>query len=473
MLTAELGTAFPAEGGIYSWVRIAYGKLPGEITAIFYWFSNAIWIGGTLAASTIKGIDIFITPNKPLGLWPSVLIGLAFVWFNIWLSVIAFKHGKWAGNIGAWVKALAVVLFFIMVVAFLIKNGVPHGVASGSTYKPSLTGFLAVAPLVVFLYVGFELQSSASEEMTNPQRDVPVGILRSGIATSILYGIVVIGMLLALPVKQLTGVGGFLGASAAANTGLLGTGGGAKAMGYIIAIVWILALVGSGSVWTLGSCRVQALAALDGSAPRWLGKISKQGTPTAMALITGVVGSTFVAIVLGYYKGSVSSFFEVMLSLTTLDHPDLLPVDVAGGHHAAAQVPQRQASLQGHRRQGRPLGLRGPLRVLHHPHCHHLAVARPYQQHLRAQLLDGGQLGRRARLLRGDHLRLRRRHRPDLRRSVGLGPRRDEGCRGDCRRAVGGRRGDGVDVPLGSRRRPAQLRAPGVAGSQWRAVPVA
>ena len=123
LLTAELGTAFPAEGGIYAWVRIAYGKLPGEITAIFYWFSTAIWIGGTLAAATIKAIDVFITPNKPLGLWPSVIIGLAFVWVNVWLSVIAFKHGKWAGNIGAWVKALAVVLFVITVARLPHQEG--------------------------------------------------------------------------------------------------------------------------------------------------------------------------------------------------------------------------------------------------------------------------------------------------------------------------------------------------------------
>ena len=280
--------------------------------------------------------------------------------------------------------------------------------------------------------MGFELQSSASEEMPNPQRDVPVGILRSGIMSSILYGLVVIGMLLALPVKQLTGVGSYLGASSAANTALFGTGGGAKAMGYIIAIVWILALIGSGSVWTLGVCRVQALAALDGSAPRWLGKFSKQGTPTVMALITGVVGSIFVIIVLGYYKGSVSAFFEVMLSLalsTTL-------ICFLFVWPAVITLRRKYPNVKRpYRVTGGKVGLWvscGPLRVLHGPHRHHRAVARPYQQHLRAQLLDSGRLGRRARLLRGDHVRLRRRHDPDLRRSLALGPRRDEGRRGDC-----------------------------------------
>ncbi len=78
----------------------------------------------------------------------------------------------------------------------------------------------------------------------------------------------------------------------------------------------ILILVATGTVWVLGSCRVEAMAALDGAAPRWMGKFSRQGTPISMAIITGIVGSVFVIIVLGIYKGSVSSFFSVMLSLT-------------------------------------------------------------------------------------------------------------------------------------------------------------
>ena len=318
LLTAELGTTFPAEGGVYSWARMAYGKLAGGITAIFYWFSNAIWIGGTLAAVTIFAINSLIV-SKPLSLWPSVIIGLVFVWVNILLSVIALKHGKWAGNIGAGVKALTVVLFVILFASYLGKHGVPKGVADAHSFVPSATGFLAVAGTVIFLYVGFELQSSASEEMTNAQRDVPLSILRSGIMSAVLYGAVVVGMLLVLPVQQLQGLSGtasFTNAFAVINKELFGSGGAGKAMAYFCAIVIILTLVGSGSVWTLGSCRVQALAALDGAAPRWLGKFGKRGTPVVMAIITGIVGSIFVIIVLGIYKGSVSAFFSVMLSLT-------------------------------------------------------------------------------------------------------------------------------------------------------------
>jgi amino acid transporter len=106
LVTAELGAAFPAEGGIYTWARMAYGKLPGELTAILYWISNAVWIGGSLAGVSIASINsFFLEPNKhaDIGWVGSIVIGLIFVWVCIAIAVMSLKHGKWAANIGAWV----------------------------------------------------------------------------------------------------------------------------------------------------------------------------------------------------------------------------------------------------------------------------------------------------------------------------------------------------------------------------------
>jgi len=318
LISAELASTFPAEGGIYTWVRMAYGKLPAGITAILYWFSNAIWIGGTLAGVTIAAINSFyLEPNghADMGWMPSMIIGLIFVWVNIAIAIISLKHGKWAGNIGAYVKALAVIIFGVLVIAFLIKKGLPAGHAPISGLKPSATGFLAVIGSIVFLLVGFELESGASEEMVNPQRDVPVGVLRSGAITAILYIIVVAGILLAMPEKTLSNSSGFTGAFHIVNEGVFGSGGGAKFLGYIFAIIVIMTLIGSGSVWILGSCRVQAMAALDGAAPRILGRFSSQGTPVVMAVLSGIIGSFFVIYIFAVLKGSLTSFFSVMLGL--------------------------------------------------------------------------------------------------------------------------------------------------------------
>jgi len=212
----------------------------------------------------------------------------------------------------------------------------PHGIAGGSSYVPSISGFLAVIGSIIFLFVGFELESGASEEMLNPQHDVPVGILRSGIITSLLYITVLLGILLTLPVKELTTSSGLTGAFAVVNANVLGTGGGAKVLGYFFAVVVIMTLITSGSVWILGSCRVQAVAALDGAAPRFLGKFSAQGTPSVMAWLSGIVGSIFVVLVFWVsssggdtLNNAMAVFLGIALSTAVLAYFFTIPATIS------------------------------------------------------------------------------------------------------------------------------------------------
>ncbi len=316
LLTAEVSTAFPAEGGVYAWCRMAFGKLFGELATMMYWLSNAIWLGGTLTAVTIGVIDVFFTPKHLLGTAASIVVGLVFTWVTIFLSVINLKYGKWTGNLGTFFKAIIMVVMAVLGILFLVRHGIPKGIAPASSYTPSITGFLAVIGVIVFLWVGFELQGSASEEMVNPQKDVPRSILSSGAITTAMYVVVMLCMLLVLKEKDLTAASGIPAAVQAVMADAVGSGT-AKAIGYFLGVIFILQYLSSASVWTLGSARVQAVASLDGSAPRMLGKFSKQGTPLAMCVLMGIVGSIMCFIVFLVTSGSLHSFIVVMIALDT------------------------------------------------------------------------------------------------------------------------------------------------------------
>src|SRR5204863_6538298 len=48
LLMAELGTAFPQEGGPYEWMKLCWGRLAAGIGAVLYWVTNPFWVGGSL-----------------------------------------------------------------------------------------------------------------------------------------------------------------------------------------------------------------------------------------------------------------------------------------------------------------------------------------------------------------------------------------------------------------------------------------
>ena len=78
MIVSELGAAFPYEGGPYVWPRMAFGRLAGSLTSVFYWMSNPVWMGGTLAATTVATINTFYLKNA-MGTAPSIVVGVLVV----------------------------------------------------------------------------------------------------------------------------------------------------------------------------------------------------------------------------------------------------------------------------------------------------------------------------------------------------------------------------------------------------------
>jgi amino acid transporter len=310
MLTAELGAGFPVEGGPYEWARMAFGRLPGSVTAILYWLCNPIWIGGTLTAATIATLNALVL-SKPLGTTAEIIVGLAFVWITVGIAIVALRIGKWGPSIGTFLKVAVAAIFTILFITFLIQHGRPAGASPAADLKPSLNGFLSVIGIMVFLWVGFELSNGAAEEMRNPQRDVPRMILRSGILCALIYGAVVIGIILVIPKAGLSNVSGFVDAYSAVAATFHSHG-----LNVLFAILLIVTLLSSGAVWLEGADRTHAIASLDGAGPRWMGRFTSFGTPIAVNIMSGIAASAFVFFAFLITSGKLGSFFAVMLSLT-------------------------------------------------------------------------------------------------------------------------------------------------------------
>lgn len=80
---------------------------------------------------------------------------------------------------------ITIVLLFIIVGAWYVKP------ANWSPFMPNgFSGVVAGAAMVFFAYIGFDAVSTAAEEVKNPQRDMPIGIITSLIICTILYIIV-------------------------------------------------------------------------------------------------------------------------------------------------------------------------------------------------------------------------------------------------------------------------------------------
>ena len=173
----------------------------------------------------------------------------------------------WLPTAGAFARFVVLGLFTISVIIYALKHGA-HGLGA-SDHKPSESGFVLLVGVLLFNYVGFELPSSAGEEMTNPQRDVPFAIARSTVFSVVLYALPVIGILIVLPAAAITNFSGFVSAIQTVFTvygGHVSSGGAATLSGAGLvlgdgcAILFILCLITSGATWIMGSDRALAVS---------------------------------------------------------------------------------------------------------------------------------------------------------------------------------------------------------------------
>jgi amino acid transporter len=311
LLMSEVGSAFTQEGGPYEWVKLAFGRFHGGICAILYWVTNPLWVGGSLAFIATRAWDSNISSIGD-GTVGDYAFKIAFIWVSIGVAIISLRYGKWIPNAGAILRAVVLGFFSLTVIIY----GAKHGVAgfAASHLSPTRAIFFGLVPLLLFNYVGFELQNGAAEEMENPQRDVPLSVLRSGIIGVAMYVIPVLCIILVLPAKAVTGIGGFIDAVTLVFQGVYG--GAAHGLLIVMALCFIGALVTSGAVWMIGSDRIQAVASYDGAFFPFFGVFNRKlGTPVRVNVMSGVVGTIFAVVALAAFNGGDNAKFVVVLDI--------------------------------------------------------------------------------------------------------------------------------------------------------------
>lgn len=320
LVVAELSATFPVEGGQYVWGRMAFGRTVAGIAQAVYWLSNPVWLGGALTVVAMTTFETFVHPLP--GGWKYVA-GLVFIWAGVASLCASLRVGRWVPAAGAAARIVLMGFFFVSTVIY----GFVHGIqpVHVEEFRPTYLGLLALAPVIVFTFVGFEVSSSAAEEMDDPQRSIPLGILRSGVTSFVMIALPVLGILLVLPRGQVTHLSGFLDAAKAVFTVYGGhvepsgevvlTGAGAV-IGVVCALGMIVALFTSGVSWGMGESRAQAAACSDGAGPAFFGGVSERfGTPVRINLLGGVLATGFMVATLSFTGGDSGRYFNAGLNL--------------------------------------------------------------------------------------------------------------------------------------------------------------
>ena len=165
LVSAELTTAMPVEGGFYRWTRAAFGDFWGFLAGWWNW-SASFLLGGAYA---VLFADYFLYYVK-MTWWEHYLLSVALIVFLTWINIRGIQM------VGQVATALEIFIFIPIIIMVVIALAhwhqnpfqpwlVPHQ----ATFKVFGVGLA----LGLWLYSGYEQLSTVAEEVENPQRAYP------------------------------------------------------------------------------------------------------------------------------------------------------------------------------------------------------------------------------------------------------------------------------------------------------------
>ena len=315
LVAAELATGWPKEGGVYVWVKEAFGDRWGFVAVWLLWFQMVIgmtgvlsFIGGMLAFvinPELANNKIFLVAVMLAVYWGATMLNLRGMKASSMISTICFIFGVFVP--GILIIALGVIYLF---------QGNPIQIDLALTAKNLIPDMGNIHTLVllfgfIFVFSGMETSAVHASEVENPQKNYPFAIL---LAALLLVGINVIGAMsvaVVIPQKDISLVSGLMEAFSMffAKFNL-------KWLTPIIALLAGVGAMGQVSTWIVGPVKGLLATAKCGDLPPYFQKVNENGIPKRLLILQATLVS---AVALMYaVVPNINTTFTMLLALTIL-----------------------------------------------------------------------------------------------------------------------------------------------------------
>ncbi|MES2204989.1 MAG: APC family permease [Pseudomonadota bacterium] len=286
LAAAELATRWPTTGGIYIWVREAFGNKTAFIVMWLQWVYNVIWYP-TIATWIAATLTYLFDPSYINHSLYMTCTSLAIFWIATLINCFGIRISGWISSIGAIVGTLIPMAIITLLGAVWLLLKKPTTIQlTWHSFTPNLSSINQISFVValVFGLIGIEMSAIHAGDVKNPQKAYPWALLISVIIilTSLVFASIAIAVV--LPAQQLNIITGLVEAySAFFNAFHLAW------MTPIIVFAIIISSISGVAAWIIGPSRGLMVASQDTALPKTLCKISKKNVPVNLLLIQGIL----------------------------------------------------------------------------------------------------------------------------------------------------------------------------------------
>ena len=311
LVSAELASGWPKDGGVYLWVKEAFGPKWGFVAVFMQWVENLPWFPAvlTFVASSIAYV---FNPEWAENRWFVLITIWVMLWLATFLNFRGMRLSAWLSSSGALAGTLIPgVMIVLMAIGYLIAGRTPQITLSAGAFIPELGNWnqlMLLSGMMVALS-GMEMSAIHVTEMRDPAKEFPRSIFRACVLVILLSVLGALAIALVIPPEEISLAAGADQAFAA--------------MFKIFHIPWMTPimcfLLSYGALtmvvtWVLGPSKGVLEVAKEGYLPKMWQHRNANGMPTNILIIQGVISSLLAMVVL--FMPTISGAFWMMSALT-------------------------------------------------------------------------------------------------------------------------------------------------------------
>lgn len=326
MVAAELGSAFSGQGGgVYTWVKEAFGSRWGFTAIWLQWIQNVVWYPTVLGYAAASLAYFFMDESlASSGTYTGLVIFVAY-----WGATFVALAGSNAANtvtkygvlLGTVLPGILIIILGLLwvdqgnTIAFLTTEvATPTGIVSEhmhARFFPHLTGLGSIAFLagIVLLFAGVEVHAVHAAEMDKPSTQFPAAMMLASVAIFLLFILGSLAVAAVIPAKDISLTAGLMQAFqlmlAKFNLGW---------MTPIIGLLMAFGAIGGVMSWVNGPSRGLLETAKQGEMPPIMARVNKHGSPTTLLYIQAIIVSLLAG--LYFVMKDVSVAFFVLSAMT-------------------------------------------------------------------------------------------------------------------------------------------------------------
>lgn len=294
----ELGSMFPKAGGIYVFLREAYG---GWLGFLYGWAYLLIITSGSIAVLSLA-FTHYLSFFFPMTNTGKLICSIFTISILTTLNVFRAKFGEIFSNLFTGLK-IAGILLIIGFGIFFGSRGLSFSNASLPAFSAKgLSSFGVALTGVLFSYGGWQHASFLAGETKNASRNVPIAMITGALVITVIYLLVNTSYMLLLPVSSI--VSSEKIAADAVST-ILPSGG------MLVAAIIAVSTVGTIGIYTLSAPRIYYAMAADGLFFKSIAKVH----PRFKTPINAIIVQSVWSIVLLLFWGTLENLITYTVSI--------------------------------------------------------------------------------------------------------------------------------------------------------------